>query len=234
MNFIVQHLSALKLCLKSDRPRTWLGRVPTAWCTSKLNAGHRPSDDIVSRLQKVGKSHLTRDKLRTICRDGSENVLVAYICTMAWGAQHARHARSAWTSRDDLIPKLNKLRRENLERSAAYNLFTGENRIPGLGPAYFTKLLFFFPPSKANYIMDQWTSKSMILLTGDNDLIRMSGGPHEGPNGANSGEDYQRFCKAIDCLAAELNLSGERTEELIFSAGGVDAGCWRKYVRKHW
>ena len=144
MNFRVQHFSALEHCLKSERPKTWLGGVPTDWCTSKLNAGHKPPDDIVSRLQKVGKSRLSRENLRAICRDASESVLVAYICTMAWGAQHARHARSAWASREDLIPKLNTLRSENLARAAAYNLFTGENRIPGLGPAYFTKLLFSF------------------------------------------------------------------------------------------
>ena len=236
MNFKDEHLSALDRCRKSNQETRWLGRIPKNWCKrvlSVLNEGDRPRDEIVSRLEIVGKSRLTRDELRRICRDASENVLVAYICAMAWGAQHARHARTAWACRKDLIPKLNTLRSKNLPRMEAYNLFAGEDGIQGLGPAYFTKLLFFFSPSNTNYIMDQWTAKWMILLTGER-LVEMSMVPHGGPTRANSGRHYQAFCEAIDCLAAKLHLSGEKTEELIFSAGGRNAGCWRRHVREHW
>jgi hypothetical protein len=232
MTFQPEHLLALERCRGSAPARTWSGRIPTDWCDSVLNAGSRPSKDILSRLQQVGSSHLTRDELRTICRDRNENVLVGYICTMAWGAQHARNARTAWARREELNPRLNRLRNESLARAAAYDLFTGVD-IPGLGPAYFTKLLYFFSPSSANYIMDQWTAKSMILLTGDR-LVEMSMVPPGGPTRLNSGRNYQRFCEAIDCLARKLHLSGEKTEELIFSAGGRNAGCWRRHVREHW
>jgi hypothetical protein len=87
--------------------------------------------------------------------------------------------------------------------------------------------------------MDQWTTKSMMLLTGDRNLVQMSPGKHAGPTDLNDGETYNRFCEAIDCLAAELKLAAdktEETEELIFSAGGNNrkAGKWRRHVRDHW
>ena len=94
----------------------------------------------------------------------------------------------------------------------------------------------FFSPSKSNYIMDQWTTKSMMLLTGNRNLVQMSPGKHAGPTGFNDGETYKRFCDAIDCLATELKLTGDKTEEMIFSAGGNNrkAGKWRRHVRDHW
>jgi len=104
---------------------------------------------------------------------------------MAWGAQGTfqtvANAREAWAHRDAIATKLLKLRSDKLTRAGAYNLFAGTNALPGLGPAYFTKLLFFFSPTKSNYIMDQWTTKSMMLLTGDRNLVQMSPGKHAGP-----------------------------------------------------
>jgi hypothetical protein len=156
---------------------------------------------------------------------------------MAWGGQGAGirigHARDAWARRDAIAKRLHALRTGKLTRAAAYALFTDTNCVKGLGSAYFTKLLFFFSPLKNNYIMDQWTAKSMILLTGKTDLLRMTG---SWPSRSNAGEDYTRFCEAIDCLAKKLDLPGDKTEELIFSIGGkgAKAGIWRRHVRDHW
>jgi hypothetical protein len=245
LTFRNEHFSVLISVLhdtsSGNGARTWRGRIPTQWCDRVFNTSeNRPSGEILKDLQLVGRSHLTRENLREICRDNSKHVLAAYICTMAWGAQGTfqtvANARDAWAHRDAIATKLLKLRSGNLSRVDAYNLFAGTNAVSGLGPAYFTKLLFFFSPSKSNYIMDQWTTKSMILLTGDITLVQMSPGNHAGPTGSNDGETYKRFCEAIDCLAAELKLAGDKTEELIFSAGGNNrkAGRWRRHVRDHW
>ena len=37
--------------------------------------------------------------------------------------------------------------------------------IPGLGPAYFIKLIYFFKPETDVFIIDQWTGKAINLLT---------------------------------------------------------------------
>ncbi len=239
MNFSENHLSVLRKTIGEPR-RPWIGQVPIEWYKAKLNtANSERSRQILAELTLVGSCRLTRQRLREICRNDGKNVLVGYLCTMAWGAQgggiRIRHASDAWARRDAIAKKLLKIRSDRLSRNDAYNLFAGTNKVRGLGPAYFTKLLFFFSPSKSNYIMDQWTAKSMILLTGRN-FVQMSRGRSAGPTRQNDGKNYTQFCEAIDCLATKLNLTGDKTEELIFSMGGRGgkAGIWRRHVRDHW
>lgn len=69
---------------------------------------------------------------------------------------------------------LNLLRTGGLSRCEAYRLFLGTGAIPGIGPAFFTKLIYFFSPTPDFYILDQWTAKSVNLLTG-NWVVKMSG-----------------------------------------------------------
>lgn len=236
MRFVDGHLSVLKAA-KDSPPPPWSGEVPVAWRARVLNTtDSRPSSATLTALEKVGGYRHTREQLRAVCTNKDVAVLVAYICTMAWGKQGAGgkvlNARRAWARQDSLTRNLVRLRNDKLSRAQAFELFAGDNRIPGLGPAYSTKLLFFFAPPKTNYIMDQWTAKSMILLTGCRNLVQMNRG--DGPSARNSGENYERYCEAIENLAALLKLQGYETEELIFSNGGRNPGMWRAHVKKHW
>jgi hypothetical protein len=99
-----------------------------------------------------------------------------------------------------------------------------------LGPAFVTKLLYFFSPTLDHYIMDQWTAKSVNLLTGK-ELVRMSG---DYVSAANTEANYLTFCQAVDQIGTLLKCSGDEAEQRIYSMGGKYPWPWRKYVRAQW
>lgn len=203
--------------------------------------GQKPSDwqnyGLEDVPQNLPDEQLNRDDVRAICRDIKRDVLFGYICAMAWGGQGmgpagARHIKAAWSNRKQLKEHLEELRESNLERCDAYSLFLGENRIPGLGPAFWTKLLFFFGPDSSCYIMDQWTAKSVNLLTGLQ-VVRLEGN-YVTPD--NKCGNYRAFCEEIDRMVSILrerrkDVTGAKVEEWLFSQGKRD---WRKYVRSHY
>jgi hypothetical protein len=209
-------------------PQGSVGYVPATWAMNhKL-----PS---VPNVAGLPHHKLDRAQVRAICRNPAHHVLFGYVCAMAWGLQGAGpggrgHVASAWAARNNLIPKLNTLRVGGLTRITAYNLFTGANAISGLGPSYFTKLLYFFSPQPTFYIMDQWTGKSVDLLTG-NWIVRMAG---TAPSSLNKSGNYQACCEEIDSLAGLLGNTGEQIEERMFSKGKPHPWPWRSHVDANW
>lgn len=105
-------------------------------------------------------------------------------------------------------------------------------KMPGCGPAYYTKLLFFLPRSglPRGIIMDQWTARSINLLTGTQ-LVSVRGSGRSGwvlpSNGVGV---YEAFCTAVIALATEIGASIEETEIRLFSQGGRTPAIWRKHV----
>lgn len=45
---------------------------------------------------------------------------------------------------------------------------------------------------------------------------------------------YQRYCEAVEYLAARFGVTGEVAEEMMFSRGGKVKHPWRQYVRTNW
>jgi hypothetical protein len=117
-----------------------------------------------------------------------------------------------------------------LTRCQAYDLFLGAGAIPGLGPAYFTKLLYFFQRNPDCYIMDQHTAKSVNLLTG-NWLVRMVG---NAVSNLNKCGNYQAYCEEVDTIAGLVGVSGEQAEEMMMSKGGHHPWPWRAHMRTSW
>ena len=145
------------------QPAGPVGRPPSDWViTYGLNN--------LEGLPDLPDQMLDRAEVREICQNPEYPVLYGYICAMAWGGQGAggrgRYVVDSWNARNLIISRLENLRANNLNRRDAYNLFLNDNRVPGLGPAYFTKLLYFFSPEPTYYIMDQHTARSVNLLTG--------------------------------------------------------------------
>jgi len=108
-----------------------------------------------------------------------------------------------------------------------------------MGPAFFTKLIYFFGKSATDrgYIMDQWTARSANLLL-DTPLVHVI----ETRSGSwvsdkNSEEVYEIFCQFIERLSHELNVTTDLAEEIIFSNGNKGRlhtrGAWRDYVLRH-
>jgi len=200
-----------------------IGISPQKWASShKLKA--LPSN--------LPDTPLDRTQVRDICQDTSQSVLFGYLCVMAWGGQGrygfgSRNAQSAWDEQDKLQSCLTTLRAGNLSRSEAYDLFCGSGKIEGLGPAYLTKLLYFFRPATNFYIMDQWTGKSVNLLTG-HQVVRMNG---NSAHQDNKGGNYQAYCEEIDEIARLLNLPEDDVEEMLMSGQGK---AWRMYVKQEY
>ncbi|MPR11501.1 hypothetical protein FS320_26650 [Microvirga tunisiensis] len=117
-----------------------------------------------------------------------------------------------------------------MTRSEAYGLFES-TPIAGLGPAYFTKLIFFLLQSNDGYILDQWTGKSVSILF-EPCFIAFD---HSGYVARrNSAHVYERYCRNVEALAERLDLAASRTEELLFSRGGRPKHPWRHYVVQNW
>lgn len=206
-----------------------VGYTPTAWVASHQLHG------VPAAAIPLPIHQLDRASVRAICRNPANPVLFGYVCAMAWGLQGAGpggrgHVASAWAANTLLIPKLAALRAGGLTRRQAYDLFTGINSIPGLGPAYFTKLLYFYLPDPDCYIMDQHTGKSMGLITGI-ELVRMSG---NAVSNANKCGNYQAYCEEVDAMAGLLGVTGEQVEEMMMSKGGRNPWPWRAHVRANW
>jgi hypothetical protein len=200
------------------------------------------SDDDLSvfgfTLADLPNKPLTRSRVRRICMNRKRHVMFGYICVMAWGNQGGRggkaNAALAWRCRHDMETRLALLRSDSLSGETAFDLFCGSGKIPGLGPAYFTKLIFYFRRKMDGFICDQWTAKSVNYLVGYR-LLKMDG---DYLSARNSGKNYVLYCQIIDALRHELHkhdqcLTCEQVEQRLFSVGGHDgvAGPWRKIVR---
>lgn len=201
-----------------------VGLAPSAW-VGRLALADVPDAD------QLPAGRLDRAEVRAICRDLGRPVLFGYVCAMAWGGQGVgptrRHTRTAWEARDRLEAVLEELRGRDLTRAEAYELFLREDGIPGLGPSYWTKLLFFFARRDDLYVMDQWVAKSVNLLTG-REVVPLAGGC---PARKNPAAVYEAYCAEIDRIAGRLGLTGSQAEEKLMSRGGRSPGDWRRHVR---
>ena len=140
---------------------------------------------------------------------------------------------AAWANRAEIENRLMLLKAGGYSRQQAYDLFAVDP-IPGLGPSFFTKLVYFFRPDlTVGYIMDQWTGKSINLISGHH-VVRMYG---DSPTSLNIGENYDSFCRVIEFLATQENSTGDELEQRLFSQNGLygrQRGAWRDHVRAHW
>lgn len=208
-------------------PQGELGKSPSEWV---LHLGLQDVPDVAN----LPKDPLGRARVREICRDATKHVLFGYVCAMCWGWQEkgprgTKGVTVPWTQKQKIEEHLEKLRAGNLSRADAYNLFRKEGKVKGLGPSYFTKLLFFFSPAENFWIMDQWTGKSINLLTGE--IIVRFNGPS--PSDQNKGGNYQAYCEEVDALARLLNVTGNEIEQRLMSKGRPDPWDWRKHVLEH-
>lgn len=206
-------------------PHQTQGAIGTAPATWAAKCGF----DDVPDSALLPEQRLTRQQVRDICLDPTRPVLFGFVCAMAWGEQQKRNAKLSWKARLVLQKNLERLRGGGLTRAQAFDLFAGKNWILGLGPAYFSKLLYFFSPAPTDYIMDQWTARSVNMITGRK--VALMAGDYV--SGYSTGEHYQAFCEEIDAMAAALGCAGQDIEERLFSQGGRKPWPWRAYVKRH-
>ena len=144
-----------------------------------------------------------------------------------------------------------ELRKGNLERTEAYDRFKKlrrHDKLRGMGPAFFTKLIYFLMPQseksarlKPGYIMDQWAGSSINLLTGEEIVLMDVQKPRGSNNGGgesmtkfavsheNDGRNYEVFCNVVNWLAGHLEKCPNQIDRALVSKSRKS---WREYVRE--
>ena len=168
---------------------------------------------------------------------------------MAWGGMNQRFSKKFFSmAREGWLGVADRIREGHLDRKAAYNAFLSlrdSGKLHGVGPAYFTKIIYFMTPRSSKtedhaYIMDQWAGCSINLLVSD-ELVKMDvtrqwrkGANKPGftyrVSDANTGDGYESFCKAADELRIHFNLTHDQVDRLMIATGGKTKSSWRKYV----
>jgi hypothetical protein len=195
-------------------------------------------------LNSLPSERLGRPALKAFCSDPKNAPEACFTAVMAWGGMKVNHGQRVWRHQQEwssIVQDLRNGRRNRTEGYEAFRRFRAKNPGCGMGPAYFTKLIYFCHPTHDGYIMDQWTSLSVNLLfsVDRKPIINMissfvSGRRSDTVSDNNSPETYETYCQCIELLARMLNVSEpDVVEEWVFSRGGRNPAPWRKYLKEH-
>jgi hypothetical protein len=206
----------------------WRERYVAPWLHSIKSA------NIAALGTIVNDKPLTRDLLKEFAITPSVTDRDVLWAILAWGGMR-RDAAGRLASNEHLWTKIvGRLRRDSLDRRSSYEICSAavnSVREGGIGPAYFTKLIFFANPKHDGYIMDQWTSRSINFIIDGPPVVRMKARDYVSPR--NDVNDYERFCQAIEQLAgSDEGRGAEFIEQCLFSTGGRTPAPWRRYLLK--
>jgi hypothetical protein len=241
VQFQADHLLFLRNCRASfDAAEEIAGGIPASWFAHVSSSG----DD------GLPKHRCKRADLFQLVK-AEPRIEIVSAAILAWGGMHRHHGKQLF-ERIRWLEIAERMREGGYSRGEAYDAFAelrAQGDLPGMGPAYFTKLIFFLMPRAGNskrpigYIMDQWTACSVNLLLDDPSAIRTDAmyswagptkiGSQYVVSDHNGAEQYEHFCQAVEALAAALQLPPEATELLLLSEGGRNPLPWRGYVKQH-
>lgn len=216
--------------------------------------GGRDVRSFAARLQGVGDAQLpegriSRSGVFNLAENPEISTIAVCAAALAWGGMNEgfsqgffAQAGNGWLDIADMI------RRGELSRQQAYGEFSTlreGGQLPGIGPAYFTKIIYFLTPKcvaarKQPFIMDQWAGCSINLLLSQ-ELVKMNVSRvwkrnKDKPDFSyqvsevNTAEDYEAFCAAVDALRAECALTPEKVDRAMVANGGRKRSSWRRYV----
>lgn len=193
------------------------------------------SQVFVGQLTCLPEAAVTRQELKKICRSPQYSDREVFAAVVAWGGMNRKSARSVVECLEDVCGIIGDLRSGKISREESYSRFfelrrARPKRIVGMGPAYFTKLIFFCSQYHNGYIMDQWTSKSINMIFGSR-LVNLYGNGYVSDR--NDTESYVNYCTSVEKLAEIGGWSPEETEIRLFSEGRRK-GAWRNYVTENW
>lgn len=156
----------------------------------------------------------------------------------AWGGMRVHWGQALFECSHEWLPALEAIVNGGMPRAQIYEQFRAlraDGKLPGMRPAYYTKLIFFLCSNAHGYIMDQWTDRSINLLFNAN--IQLLDGRFVSDQ--NDGTVYETFCLHEETVANELAeatgapVTPEIAEMALFSCGGQQGRSWRQYVRTH-
>ena len=214
------------LIQQGDNNQGYVGNNSLSWAKAVI-PNYRDIDYFLDR-------QLDRYELFDYSQNQNNNHLNVLVAILSWGGMRRSHGRSLFDNLNNLLPIIQNLRTGSYQsRQTAFDAFQQERNkghLPGLGIGYFTKLICFLSPKLNGYIMDQWVSKSINLLTGKH-IVNITS--NSWVNDSNNSSTYENFCDHIDQIAAILNCDGFKAEERLFSVGRRK-GEWRNYLIKNY
>ena len=215
-------------------PASWF-----SWIRRQNSIDYSPY--LVSGNLSVNK--VSRAELFAMVKDPNVDTLSCCVSILAWGGMNRKYGSNTLSMYASWIQVAEDVRNGLLDRGQAYEKFATlreQSLTPGMGPAYFTKLIFFLLPTSLprGFIMDQWTSASVNLLFDrkvietqiqktrqKNDKVKLG----EIVSDKNTKENYIKFCEGIELIATDLMKDSACIEEMMFSEGRGN-GVWRNYV----
>lgn len=264
-----QHFDKLVECCRGilaspleERKSAWIGKSTRTWLQAVRKGQyaaliHVDPDDFSEHA--LDRKNLS-EKVSLSGGNPSDTVLRDLVIDiLAWGVMREVSARRALPKWDDWKAPCHALV-QGCGVGDAYDQFFRLQRaekLPGMGPAYYTKLIYFLGKGDG-LIMDQWTSRSINLLFGK-EIIDLQPGQRKSNSDryytvkpTNDRGVYATYNEAIAILANKLSenlqerVSLSETEELIFSfttdrkkSPHLDydhykaATAWRKYVEEN-
>ncbi len=181
--------------------------------------------------------NLNRAGVFALVKNLNVSTLNCCLAIIAWGGMRRDHARSFFACRSDWLGLADDLRCREFDRAEAYNHFVGlrrQRKLPGMGPAYFTKLLYFLSArsGRPGLIMDQWTARSANFLSGKNLVDLNDAGENAyAVSDLNTGATYEQFCAFLEYIAKKMNTTAELVELRMFSEGR-GRGRWRNLIKQ--
>nr|WP_313634780.1 hypothetical protein [Brevundimonas diminuta] len=211
----------------------WRGTPPQTWVSNMFLS------DAPAELASMPGAAMSRTELRAYLK-ANPNPHRALAAILAWGGTGYRAREGVSSTWQNWVTTFDFLRGKPAETQYAHYLAaTGNRTLKGLGPAFFTKAVFFTADRDApGYILDQWTARSANALTNDRTFVRLTSQKKEvQPDGvfrpagfivssANDATRYSRFNRLVADLAENLDCSPEHAELLMFSK----ATWWRAYL----
>lgn len=202
--------------------------------------------------QRLPKARLKRSEVFSLAADHAVNTATVCAAIMAWGGMNQRFSPKFFALADQgWLEIADQIRAGTLDRLAAYDALARlryAGKLHGLGPAYFTKIIYFLAPRTAEsgsgaYIMDQWAGCSINLLLSE-EVVKMDVYRQWQPGAAkptfdyrvsdaNTGTDYLEFCSKVDELREYFGLSEDQVDRAMIASGGKVKSSWREYVVEH-
>lgn len=257
MSIKENHFSVLQKCHQdinelyssnTNLTSTWVGQSAMNWftiTTKDTQKSQRFSDVSFNRTSL--REHILSEKNS---KTASANLFNIVVNILAWGGMQYNHGRKALQCWDNWQPICDGLVSGELNYTEAYDAFfeaQHSGKMSGIGPAYYTKLIFFLGNGEG-LIMDQWTSKSINLIHEENVIKLTSGYVSKFADSAM----YKKYVQSVAELAESMDMSGtefdknNKMEELIFSISAKKkpkfltiqeheiVSAWRSYVESEW
>jgi len=229
LNFLKKYKENISKVPISIRERGWESSSVNS-CFRKIKFKWKPS--------QLSNAKLTRNELIIIINQkkiqkniNSIEMKLFILEILAWGG--IRFHKDKIVSSINIIEKICfKLFNGEISRLKAYEYFNEAQltrKIIGLGPAYYTKLIFFFG-DQTGLIMDQWTARSINLLS--NKKIVLLSSNYVNPK--NNVDNYKSFLYFFNIIKNELKLKSlMETEELVFSCSDLKTSVKKKLGKSH-